>query len=175
MAERAIKFQTTLKKHRGDYIWHYIAVDKETGEKFPVKEKSRRVLCSVNGKEKFHCALMHDGNGAFWISVSKAMMKKFGLSLGDELDVSLWPDNSKYGVKMPEEFTEVLKQDPPGSKLFHKLTAGKQRSLIFQIIQFKDIDRRIHSALIVLEHLKDNDGSVNAEKLMQELKRPIIF
>jgi uncharacterized protein YdeI (YjbR/CyaY-like superfamily) len=74
---------------------------------------------------------------------------------------------------MPPEVKEVLKQDPEGNKLFHKLTPGKQRSMLYWLSRTKDIDRRIHETLIFVEHLKTNDGKIDGKKLQQEMKRPI--
>ena len=75
---------------------------------------------------------------------------------------------------MPDELKEVLKQDREGNKLFHKMTAGKQRSILYWVGQVKDIDRRIHTALIFIEHLKRNEGKIVHNELMAELKRPIL-
>src|SRR4029077_15972406 len=95
-----------------------------------------------------------------------------GIVDGDMVDVVLERDESKYGFPMPEEFAEGLKQDPQGNKLFHTLTKGKQRSLLYQLSKPKDIDVRIHQALIIVEHLKENDGAIIDKKLYEELKRP---
>ena len=62
---------------------------------------------------------------------------------------------------MPPEVKEVLKQDPEGNKLFHKLTPGKQRSMLYWLSRTKDIDRRIHETLIFVEHLKKNGAPVD--------------
>jgi len=76
-------------------------------------------------------------------------------------------------LPMPKEFREVLKQDKEGNRLFHALTPGKQRTVLYYIGKAKDIDRRIHLALVIIEHLKDNDGKIVYPKLADELKRPI--
>jgi uncharacterized protein YdeI (YjbR/CyaY-like superfamily) len=75
---------------------------------------------------------------------------------------------------MPAEFNEVLKQDREGNKLFHALTAGKQRSLLYLVGKVKNIDRRIHTALVVVEHLKKNEGRIDGNTLYSELKRPLL-
>jgi hypothetical protein len=36
------------------------------------------------------------------------------------------------------------------------------------------VDRRIRRALIILEHLKDNDGKIIDKKLQHELQRPLM-
>lgn len=73
---------------------------------------------------------------------------------------------------MPEEFREVLDQDPEGDRLFHALTPGLQRSMLYSIGKRKDIDKRIHTALVLIEHIKRNNGKVVYEELREELKRP---
>ena len=55
------------------------------------------------------------------------------LEPGDDVAVELVVDDSKYGAEMPEELAEVLKQDRAGDKLFHALTSGMQRTLIYMI------------------------------------------
>jgi len=37
----------------------------------------------------------------------------------------------------------------------------------------KDVDRRIHTALIFIEHLKKNEGKIIQDQLDAELKRPV--
>ena len=40
----------------------------------------------------------------------------------------------------------------------------------WSVAKYKDIDRRIGSAMIILEHLKNNDGKIDYKKLYNELK-----
>jgi bifunctional DNA-binding transcriptional regulator/antitoxin component of YhaV-PrlF toxin-antitoxin module len=171
-ADHTAKFKTKLGKLSADYGWHFILVEKKIAEKFPFTGKSRRVVCTLNGKVTFQAGLMHY-HGDFFISVNKQMRDKLGIEPGDTVDVELKIDDSKYGAAMPEEFEEVLNQDSEGDRLFHVLTAGKQRSLIYMIASVKNIDKRIHLALIVIDHLKSNDGKIVPEKLYEEVKRPI--
>ena len=171
-AAKSVKFQTELGKLSADYGWHFILVERTIAEKFPFTGKSRRVVCTLNGKVTYQAGLMHYLDD-FFISVNKPTRDTLGIEAGDTVDVELKLDDSKYGLPMPDEFREVLDQDPDGDRLFHALTAGKQSSLLYYIGKVKDIDKRIHYALIVVEHLKDNDGKVDGNKLSQELKRPI--
>lgn len=169
---KTARFTTELGKLAADYGWHFILVKKKIAESFPSDGKSRRVVCTLNGAVSFQAGLMHY-HGDFFITVNKPTRAKLGLEAGDKVDVELKADESKYGIPMPEEFREVLDQDPEGDRLFHSLTAGKQRSLLYYIGRVKDIDKRIRYALIVVEHLKNNDGKVDGDKLYKELKRPI--
>ena len=169
---RKIKFETTLSSY-GEGMWVYVPVRSEIAARleFPDK-KFRRVVCTINGGEGFHCALMPSGSGEYIISVNKKKRDELGIRVGDIIAVELERDESKYGLPMPEEFREVLAQDPEGDRLFHTLTPGKQRSLLYQASQKKDLDLRIHRALAIIEHLKENDGQVVWEKLGHDLKRP---
>ena len=151
--------------------WHFLVIEPKKVEKLGFEGKSRRVLCSIKGAEPFACALMPWGD-IFYIMVNKLRRAELGLNVGDTVDVVLEKDESKYGMPMCAELAEVLKQDPEGSKLFHSLTAGKQRSMIWFIGKVKDIDKRIHTALVFVDHLKNNDGKLIHEVLREELKRP---
>ncbi|MEO5860393.1 MAG: YdeI/OmpD-associated family protein [Pyrinomonadaceae bacterium] len=152
--------------------WHFLVVDRKTVDKLGFEGKSRRVRCSIKNAEPFACALMPWGD-IFYIIVNKLRRTELGLNVGDSVDVVLEKDESKYGMPMPEELQEVLNQDREGNKFFHTLTAGKQRSMMWFIGKIKDIDKRIHTALVFVEHLKKNNGKIVHEELQRELKRPM--
>jgi hypothetical protein len=172
---KPIKFKTKLIRSPGyESGWHFVHVDAKIGNKFEKKDGSRRVVCTINDSECFQCALLpSDGN--FVIIVNKVKRTRLGIADGDRISVELALDESKYGLPMPEELEEVLNQDPEGDRLFHSLTAGKQRSMLYFIGKIKDIDQRIHNALVVVEHLKKNDGKIVNDQLQAELKRPASF
>jgi hypothetical protein len=112
--------------------------------------------------------------GEFFILVNKQKRTKLRIEPGDTVAVELVRDESQNGLPMPEELREVLNQDPDGDRHFHALTPGKQRSLIYHVSNIKDIDRRIHACLIVVEHIKRNEGKIDGERLYEELKRPAL-
>lgn len=168
-----IEFKTRLSRSPIESGWHFLEVSKEIVAKFGFEGKSKRVVCSINGSEGFQCALMPSGD-IFYIIVNKKKRDALGIAAGDTVSVELVRDESKYGLPMPDELREVLNQDPEGDRLFHALTAGKQRSLLYLIGKINDIDKRIHQALIVVDHLKENDGKIIGPKLNEELKRPVM-
>ncbi len=55
---------------------------------------------------------------------------------------------------MPEEFQAVLDSDPEAMQIFEGFTQGKQRSLIYYILRFKNSQTRIDKALIITENMK---------------------
>lgn len=167
----SIKFNTLLERSPETSGWHFLVIEKKTADKLLFKDQYKRVVCTINGGEPFQCALM-PSSGKFYIIVNKKKRDALGIAAGDKVKVELVIDESKYGLPMPAEFREVLDQDPEGDKLFHSLTAGKQRSLLYFIGNVKDIDKRIHQSLVIIEHLKDN-GKVMDKLLYEELKRPM--
>lgn len=169
-----VKFETTLVTSAGKPVYHFLLVEKEWVAPLGFTGNIRRVVCTMNGVETIQCSLLPTGKGAYYyISLNKTIRDKLGISVGDKVDVELTRDESKYGLPMPEEFAEVLKQDAAGDRLFHGLTAGKQRSILYQLSKPKDIDLRIHQALLIVEHLKENGGKIIDKILFEELKRPM--
>lgn len=157
-----------------DSGWHFLVVSKEIVAEFGFEGKTRRVICSINGTDGFQCALLPSGD-VFYIIVNKKKREALSLAAGDTVSVKLFRDESKYGLPMPEELREVLDQDPEGDELFHSLTAGKQRSILYFVGKITNVDKRIHTALIFVEHIKKNGGKIVHERLTEELKRPYTY
>jgi bifunctional DNA-binding transcriptional regulator/antitoxin component of YhaV-PrlF toxin-antitoxin module len=172
---KTLRITAVLTKSENEFGWYFLRFDAEAvaGLKFEDK-KSRRVVCKLNGSHTFQCALLPWTKSGFCIVVNKQIRTKLGIVEGSEVNVELTKDESKYGLPMPKELREVLKQDREGDRLFHSLTPGKQRTILYYLAKPKDVDRRIHMALIVIEHLKENDGKIIYPKLAEELKRPIL-
>lgn len=171
--QKTQRFDSILSKFNNDFGWCYLPVSDEIGRSFEYKNGSRRVVCTFNGAVTIQCALIPFSAGGFFVVVNKRVREKLKIIEGDTVAVELAPDTSKYGLPMPEEFAEVLRQDPEGDRLFHALTAGKQRSLIYLVGKTKDIDRRIHLALTIIQYLKDNNGAIDHKTLVEAMKRPV--
>lgn len=169
-APKPVKCSSVLRKSKTG--WYFLDVSAEIAKRFETDPKTRRVVCTLNESHTFQCALLPN-KGMFSIGVSKPIREKLNLTEGDQVAIKLEKDTSKYGAPMPEDFEEVLRQDPEGDLLFHGLTGGMQRSLLYMLGSIKNIDRRIHIGLIVLEHLKENNGKVNGLRLQEDMKRPI--
>ena len=95
---------------------------------------------------------------------------KLGLKLGMQVQASLRKDDSEYGLPMPEELAELLQQDEDGNALFHALTPGKQRTLLYIVGSPKTSDTRLRRAIVVVEHLKSNGGKINFRRLNEDMK-----
>lgn len=115
---------------------------------------SKRLICTVNGELSFQGGFMALGNGDAYISINKSRMKKLGIQKGDEVLLQLKADSSEYGMEMPEELSELLKQDTEGNRRFHALTPGKQRYIIQYVNTVKSSDLRINRAVLLISNLK---------------------
>ncbi len=172
MKTKQVSFTTTLERFDSN-LWHFhIKVDRKTADKVTSKE-SRRVVCTLQKTVSFQGGLMPDGNGDFFININNELRKKLKLNEFDQVHVSFEPDTSKYGLPMPAEFEELLKQDITGSDLFEALTDGKKRSLLFIIGKPKSPDLRIRNGIVILEHLKNNNGKVNYKQLTLDMKNAV--
>ena len=170
---KPIRFKAVLTASTGKYGGSYFPVPERIAKKFELKNGTRRVVCTANGELTFPCAVLPHSEG-FYIGTNKQIREGLRIEAGDKVSLELVADESKYGYPMPEELQEVLNQDPEGDRVFHSLTPGMQRSMLYSIGRHKDVDRRIHVALIVIEHLKKNEGKIVYEELKAELKRPTL-
>jgi len=134
------------------------------------KDGKKRILCTVESNPYFHCAMMSDGQGGFFIMLNKEKEKKFGLVLGEKYALNLEKDNSKYGMHLPEEMEELLYQDPEGEAVFETLTDGKKRNLIHLVAMAKRSETRLKKAVVILDYLKSVNGKLDFKELNQAFK-----
>lgn len=154
---KRVKFQSSLILSGTATPWHFLTVPRAKVAHFGFKGNLRRVVCTLNGVETFQCSLFPN-KGDYLITLNKKLRDKFGLEVGDTVTVELEKDESKYGMPMPDEFAEVLRQDPEGERLFNELSPGNQRLMLKLIVFVKDVDKRIARALTGIELLKRSDG-----------------
>lgn len=155
-----LHFTAHLDKFDSNLWGYHIVVPDIVAQAF-LTGNQRRVVCTLNETETFQCALMPKGEGVYFININKKLRDKLKLKLGSEVQVTLREDNSDYGLPMPEELAELLKQDEEGNQLFHALTPGRQRTLLYHIGSPKSSDTRLLRAIATIEHLKANGGKVN--------------
>lgn len=165
------RFVAPLERSNNKLWGSHVRVPARVAKEF-ASARSRRILCQLNESEMFQCALLPFSSGQFVISVNKSLCSKLGLEEGNDVIVRVQKDESTYGLPVPEELTELFAQDKEGDRLFHALTRGKQRTLLYIIGSVKDSDKRIHRALTIVNHLKENLGTINYGQLSQALRDP---
>ena len=164
-----VTFTATLDNYNTSLWSFHIKVPAAIAQAF-LSDGSRRVVCRLNDRLEFQCALMPNGADEFFILVNKKIRDTLQLKLDNRVEVSLRKDESEYGLPMPEEFKVLLDLDPEGDEVFHGLTPGKQRTLLHIVGTVKNTDLRIAKGLVILEHLKKNDGQINFKQLGLDLK-----
>lgn len=165
----AIVFEAKLEKFNSDLWGHHIVVPDDIATAL-LKAGRKRNKSMFNGKIETHSALMSMGNGRYFININKEIRSKLKLRIGSKLQVTLTPDDSKYGMEMPEEFQVLLDQDTEGSEYFHAHTPGRQRALIYIVAKPKNPDKRLQKANVILEFLKLNNGNLDFKALNQAFK-----
>lgn len=164
-----MEFEAKVDNFHNDNVYgHHIIVPEEVYEHF-AKKKVKRFVCTLNGEHEFSCAMMPK-SGFRFIHINAEIRKKFKLRVGSKVHVSLKPDESKYGMSVPEEMEELLKVDDEANDFFHKLTKGKQRSLLYIIGKPKSVDIRLKKAIVICEHLKRMNGKLDFKILNQDFK-----
>lgn len=132
---------------------------------------SKRVVFSVNDSPEIQRALLPQKGGRHVLTLNKPMRDRLRLKSGMRVSVRVRKDESTYGLPMPEEFEELLRQDKDGDRIFHALTRGKQRTLLYIIDSAKDVGKRLDRANVILRHLKANKGNILYRKLGEEMKK----
>ena len=156
-ATEPVKFESMVEVTDSMPPWHIVRIPKILVADFGFKGNLRRVICTLAGTETFNCSLF-PSKGDYFITLSKQLRQKLGVDVGDAISVELAKDESKFGMPVPEEFVEVLRQDPEGERLFNALLPGNQRLMLKLIVFVKDVDKRIARSLVGIELLKRFDG-----------------
>ncbi|WP_421976260.1 YdeI/OmpD-associated family protein [Roseivirga seohaensis] len=163
-----VSFTTTLAQFHYEHWSYHLPVSPEITAQF-TNGNNRRVKCLINNKITIHTALMPINEGSY-ILVNQKIRTKLNISEGDKVEVTLEKDNSEYGIPMPESFNVLLDQDEVGSKFFHSLTPGKQRSLIYIVGKVKSIDSQLNKGLAILDHLTEVQGKLDFKALNVKIK-----
>jgi hypothetical protein len=150
--EKPVEYTTSVEElqHLGGHYFELPpAVIKKLGGKI-----NNRMICTINKKLSWQCGSLALGKGSAHVTISAKRMKELGLKAGDNIHVRLVHDTSKYGMKVPEELTELLKQDAEGKKRFDGLPMGKQRYIIQHVSAVKSSRLRVERAILLIENLK---------------------
>ena len=134
----------------------------------PVRsDGSRRFICRIAEQVVWHGALMPYGDGMFILLVNKDRQRqaeRLGVDL-NAVTLELTPDESEYGMPMPEELGEYLAQDELLNSYFQALTPGKQRALIHQVAKPKTARTRLQKATQIAEYLVAVRGKLDFREL----------
>ncbi|MBI3135418.1 MAG: DUF1905 domain-containing protein [Bacteroidetes bacterium] len=163
-------FKGKLEYIESSLGWHcFIPVPDKITKKL-IEGKDRRVVCRINDKLTLQAALMPSKEGYHYILLNKENRTRLKAQPGDAVNVVLTKDNSEYGIATPDFFKVFCDEDPEGSKLFHQLTAGLQRSLLYLITKPKSENKQLEKAWIIFDYLKSVDGKLDFKELQAAFK-----
>ena len=165
------QFSTPLEAASSKLFNWQLRVPADITAAFLASPTKTRVVCVLNGQDPHQCALTPIGGGVYVIKVNQGRIKKLALEEGRKVVAELFPDDSKYGLPMPEEMAAVLAEDPEGDEIFHALTPGKLRTMLYVVSQGVDSDDRIWRAVQIIEHLKKRAGKIDFKALYQDLRK----
>ncbi|GEO02843.1 hypothetical protein AAE02nite_05070 [Adhaeribacter aerolatus] len=148
-----IRYSTQINRLEHLVGMHYLEVPRQVVQQLGGKF-NLRLLCTVNDKLTFQGGLVALGQGDAYISISNKRLKQLGLKYGDWVSVSLEEDKSQYGMAVPEELAELLRQDEAGRQRFERLTPGRQRYIIHYVSSVKNTQLRVDRAITLIENLK---------------------
>ena len=164
-----IQFEAELVRFNSDLWGHHFIVPEKFAA-YLVTNKIRRLVCLIENRVEFQCALMPLKTGEHFINVNKENRKKLKWRIGEIRSIELRQDQSKYGLDMPEELAELLNIDEEGNDVFHQLTPGKQRNLIYIAGKPKTSATRLKKSIIIIDYLKSVNGKLDFKELNQAFK-----
>ena len=162
--------QQDVEAYAGVYHNVFLVKKADVSELLQREKNAARIIFSINGKGKISRALMPSGTGDYFILINKEISKQYELEPEQEVTLAISPDDSEYGMPLPEELAELWAVDEEAYRLFHLLTPGKQRSLIYQISKPKGAETRIKKAVQISEYLKTVNGKLDYKELNAYIK-----
>ncbi len=159
-----VTFSACLSSVEGPMLHHVIIVPADVSAVFRQAKGAVRILCAINGKAEFPCALNPRGID-YVIMASKQLIREHRLQESIPFKVTIRKDIHN-GLQMPEELAEVLCDDAYGSELFEALLPGHKRGLIYYIRSAKSMDTRIKRSLELVEKIKR--GELHVQKKEQQ-------
>ncbi len=128
------------------------------------KNGNKRTICRLNDTLEFHCSIMPKKEGGHFINIGQKICKQLKIKVGSKVHADLTIDTTEYQFNMPEEFKEVLDTDPKASEIFHALTEGNQRGLIYLVSLVKSSEKKIERSLKIVEKMKQ--GITSPRKIL---------
>ncbi len=169
MSQKTARFSAQLEASTNKLWGAHFIVPGTIATRF-LKDTTRRVVCSINGAPGFQCGILRGLKTKFVITVNATIRKKLKLEFGDTMQIVLREDDSEYGLPITEEMKAALELDEDGSEYFHKLTPGKQRTLLYIASNVKSPDARALRAVAILDHLRETAGEIDFKRLNAAIK-----
>ena len=162
-------FTSVLEKMDSN-VWGLIfRIPKEISDYF-VENEIKRYEVILNHNKKIYRGMLPMGKQRYYLYFNQELQKSLSLQLGEEVHISMEADTSEYGMPLPDELEEGFALMEVANELFHKLTPGKQRTLIYMVAKPKRAETRAKKAIDILEYLEVVDGKLDFKELNEWFK-----
>jgi hypothetical protein len=164
-----VSYETAvLKLH---YL-NYIVVEVPPGilDQLPGKmEKgnyNQRLIIRLDGKVRWQCGIIAMGEGSGCIPVNATRLKALKKTIGDDVQVELFKDDSEFGVEVAEALVEYWAQEPESYSRFMNLKPSMQRYILQHVITAKSTEKRVERTVLLMRNLV---RSVEGKETFREL------
>lgn len=113
----------------------------------------QRVIIRVDDRAEWQGGTMAMGEGDACITINSARMKAIHKREGDEVEVELQPDDSKYGVPVPPSLAEYWETEREAFRRFEALKPSMQRYVLNHISGVKSLEKQIQRTIATMEAL----------------------
>ena len=140
---------------------------------------TRRVWISIEQLAPYQAKVQGNGRGGYFVAVNQQRVKTLAAGFGEsrpdevyaaELQVTLTPDLSKYGLPVPVELELLLAEDPVAHDYFEALQPQQQRRILHGIGSPKGEATRLRKAVATVEYLHAVRGSVDIKDWNEALR-----
>ena len=163
-------FQAPLRvRTMGDADFHVLDVPPSVEQKLP----HERVLVTVNGGLTWHAPLLPlgDGRGTYLV-INVERRRQLRIAVGERVTVVLEPDDSPYGMPVPDEWRALLAEDAELRTRFEALSPGKQRRLLYTVGKPRTEATRLRKAVGAAAYLHEvGSAGFSYQGLLAALKR----
>lgn len=121
--------------------------------KFEKGNFNQRLIIRLDGTLSWQCGILAMGEGSGCITLQAPRLKKIGKSVGDDVFVELWKDDSEYGVEVAEELQVYWDQEPESFRRFSQLKPSMQRYILNHVNGAKHPEKRLERTVLLMRNL----------------------
>jgi hypothetical protein len=148
-------FTTVVERFAGTGTWTFANIPFNCVSEFGKKGRIK-VIGMLNGHD-IQSTLMPHGDGRHFIILTKEIVKKSGIEIGDTISLSLEQDNAPQEIETPKEFLELLTHNQEAGAYYHKLPPSHKKEYLNYIEDAKKEEtrqRRMGKAIEMLQQGK---------------------
>lgn len=165
---KTVEFEALIEKFDFNHWQHHVPIPEEFLSDL-MDNEHRRVMVWVDELGPFHMAVLK-AKTCWYLLLNKEIRTKISKDVGHPVKIRCQRDHSEFGHEVPEEFSILLDQDEEAGEIFHALTKGKQRSLVYLVTKVKNPESRMKKSLAIMHHLRLSKGNLDYKQLNELIK-----